>query len=523
VAADILERTQRDRLAPLNAEKGRCRVECEALLPDYKEEAHRVVRVDVKTRIRNRNLYLQGNRLVCEIDGVCTFNFIYLTSEEKEGGRLSSHLIQENFSHSFQVPSPSEELDPDQIPVLVEISAENVAHKMLGPRRISVRCDLILSMDAKYREPFSFYSPQENSDVKCRSQKVELPTPVCIHREDFSLTETLALPKAYLSIGEMVDLDAALYAQKAKAEEGGISFCGNVALHCSYISSEDGRIVSLFQPMEFQKRIGIPRVEENDQISITLCPNFLKGSVETNEEGENKNLTVELGYTAEIAVYRTETVSIVEDAFSTKHQLHCESEEVVLEEICGSFDLNSTLRERFPAEEVFLRTEHIRCNVEFKNSYLREQKIIVEGRMYYRFLGIRENGEAVNVEKERDFSCPVSLDSDWSLPKSDPCRIEITGGVKALDLDPDGMEYQLRLDLYGNVVLYRQRRIQTLRQIQKGEALQEREHGILYLYPENGEELWNLCKNRFLSPEKVCEENKISMEAPLPSVLRITV
>ena len=418
MAAEILERTLRERLFPLNAEKGRCRVECEALLPDYKEEAHRVVRVDVKTRVRNRNLYLQGNRLICDVDGVCTFNFLYLAPEGGEGERLSSYLIQENFSHSFQTPSPTENLDPDQIPVFVEISAENVVYKMLGPRKISVRCDLILSLEAKYGAPFSFYTPLESGDVKCRSQKVELNELVCVHREEFSLSETLSLPKAYLSMGELVDLDAALYAQKIKAEEGGVSFCGNAALHCSYISSEDGQIVSFFQPIEFPGRVGIPRVEENDWIQITLCPNFLKGAVEANEEGENKNLTVELGYTAEFAVYRKEEVQIVEDAFSTKNRLLCESEETVLEEICGVCDLNSTVRDRFPAEEVFLRTEHIRCSVEFKNSYFREQKIIVEGRMNYRFLGIRQNGEVVQVEKEREFACPVSLESEILLPQS---------------------------------------------------------------------------------------------------------
>jgi hypothetical protein len=245
--------------------------------------------------------------------------------------------------------------------------------------------------------------------------------------------------------------------------------------------------------------------------------------VEANEEGENKNLTVELGYTAEFAVYRKEEVQIVEDAFSTKNRLLCESEETVLEEICGVCDLNSTVRDRFPAEEVFLRTEHIRCSVEFKNSYFREQKIIVEGRMNYRFLGIRQNGEVVQVEKEREFACPVSLESEILLPQNDACRIEITGGVKALDLDPDGMEYQLRLELYGNVVLYRQRKIQALRQIQRGEEWEEREHGILYLYPESGEDLWSLCKNHSLAPEKVCAENKITADSPLPSVLRITV
>ena len=68
--AEAWKKGNRRYLAEIYAGEGRCRVESEALLPDYKEAAHRILRVDTKVRVNGKSLYAEGKNVVCEVEGV---------------------------------------------------------------------------------------------------------------------------------------------------------------------------------------------------------------------------------------------------------------------------------------------------------------------------------------------------------------------------------------------------------------------------------------------------------------------
>jgi hypothetical protein len=55
---------------------------------------------------------------------------------------------------------------------------------------------------------------------------------------------------------------------------------------------------------------------------------------------------------------------------------------------------------------------------------------------------------------------------------------------------------------------------------ERGDEAEKNSDSILYVFPEEGENLWNLAKRYHISPEKLKEENGVDGEK-LPGFLRI--
>ncbi len=501
--------------------EGRSRVESEVILPDYKEEASRIIRVDAKVQIQNKNTYIQGQSVICETEGVLSFDILYQSNRQGDMIVPSSFLAGENFSYRFQLPLPKEEFEPDSLLSFLEAEPEHISAKLLGPRKIAVRGDAVLALSLKCNRRFPYYSGQFPQDIQTKAGNLISAQLVSVHQEELSFTETIRLPKAYLPIGELCQMDATLFAQNVHCEDGGIAFMGQCALNGGYVAKEEDSFISFFQPIEFEKRVGIPTCEKTDYCQVCMTANLLKASTEVNEEGENKNILFEVGYTLEVYVYRNESLSVCLDAFSTKTKLQCEKTMQSAERLVGMSDFAVTVRDQIPLEEEPLRIEGIRSVAVFRDSYWEEGKIVLEGKLNFRYLAVNSEGHIQNRDGSYDFRCTLLPDGGIVLPEGEECRIEIAGGVKALDLEADGQQLRVRFDLCGNVTVFAMKRISCLSSVEQGEAYSDNKKGILFVYPEKDEELWDLCSRCRVSPEQVKKENGMEDDI-LPGLVRIT-
>ncbi len=516
---EMFEKEYKQKLSDLYSGEGRCRVESEVVLPDYKEEAQRIIRLDPCARVNSKNIYMKGQEIICEIEGVVSFNFLYRTSGEKEA--VSSFLSRENFSYSFKIPRPSEDVDPSEIASFVELTVEGESVKLQGPRKISARCDVSLFLDAKWNRSVCFLNKTEQQEIVTKCSEVKMARLCICHTEEMNFSETISLPKAYLPIQEVCEMDIDLFAQNIKAEDGGVTFTGFCDLHCGYTAEGEDTYISFYQPIEFEKRIGIPSITSENFCKVQMIPNFLKASTDINEDGEHKNILFEVSFTCEVTSFENQSCTLIDDAFSTDSELVLKREKESVEEILGMKDFAVTLKESVPyksGKKIF-RAEGIKTSVDFKDCYLEENKFVLEGKIFYRYLGIFETGEMENFEDSLDFRCQLSADG-IELPTGKECRIEVYGLSRSLDIDPDEDSLRLRFDLAGMLSVFCRHHISPVVSVEKGDAFEKRSDNILYVFPEEGETLWSLAKKYHISPDKIREENGLNEER-MPSFLRI--
>ncbi|MBR7166005.1 MAG: hypothetical protein IKD18_06975 [Clostridia bacterium] len=519
--AEALEREYRRYLGEFYAGEGRCRVEAETVLPDYKEAAHRILRVDTKTRVNSKNVYTQGRSVICEIEGVAVFHILYLSDRQKEKGIPSSYLTQENFSYTFKIPA-EENVDPEEVVAVVELKTENPSFKLMGPRKVSVRCDVVILLNAKCNHLFSYYSKDLPSDIQTKRREVNVSSLVAIYQKEMTFSETIALPESAMPIGEICEMDVDLFPKKIVADHGGIRFSGSCDVSCSYVTQGDESLVSFYQPIEFEKNLGLEACTADHVCQVVMTPNFLKATADINENGENKNIHFEIGCTAEVRLYTGETLEILEDAFSTEDHLELDVKPVCPEEIVLSSDFSIPLRASLEREEKLVRAEGIRSHVDFKNCYLEEGKIAVEGKIWVRYLGVREEGELIHLESNYDFKTHLPSEIGMLPENVRDCRIEICGGARGVDLDSAGETLEMRFEICGQVMLLCRRQIQAVCEIRRGERRKRKDRGILFYYPEKGEDLWSVCKQYAVSPRALKEENEMEGDQ-LPRTVHVTL
>lgn len=521
MAEEVFDRESRGKLWELYSGEGKSRVETEVILPDYKEEAHRIFRVDVKPRVNQKNVYTQGKQLICEIEGAAAFCILYQTDRRGDVGVPSSFSSQETFSYTFKIPLGEELVDTEELAVCSELAVENLSFRLMGPRKISLRCDVKTFLSVKHNETFLYYGPYLPENVHTKTGEMSVCRMVTSHQEELYFSETIALPDSYLPIGELCEMGAVLNAGRARAENGAVTFKGVCEITASYLSQSEESFISFSQPIEWEGRLSVPGAEEGTLCQVYLVPQFLKATTDVNERGENKNILFELGYTAQVLVFCNDSVVAVEDAFSSARLLSVKSDEMSLDHILKMCDFSAALKESIPfAEKELIRAEGISSAVEFRDSYLEDGKIKVEGKLSLRFLGIRENGEMQHFDETHDFKCFLTLEDQTPLPANENCRIELCGGVKGVDVVPEDGALGVRFEVYGSLAVFCRKKVSLVTELAEGEALPAEERGILYCYPEKGTSVWDFCKAYKTSPKIFCEENGIDGDF-LPEVVRI--
>lgn len=517
MAEETYHRLTKKKLAHLTATDATCRIESEIVLPDYKAEAERIVRAIPKAVIKNKNVYLRDRLLICEVEGSAGFHILYRTAE-KETEDVSSFLHSEPFSHTFQIPLASEEITAEDVLILVEGIPRTSFVKLQGPRKMSAKCEITLALNVKYNQELAMLLPEESEDMITKSEEVKLTRIHSQHTEEMSFSQTITLPGAYLPVHEICEMEAVLFSRNVRAEDGGVSFLGLCDLHCSYTAEGENIFISFFQPIEFERRIGIPELTHDHTCRVDLTPVALKASPEINEDGENKNILFELDFLCEVCVFETESLRMTRDVFSTKNRVLVERKTEQVQELLGSFDFSDTLKAQLASQNSALtRAEGICAGVEFRNSYLEEGKICLEGRIAFSYLGITENGEMKNYEDTYEFKSAVI--PSFSIPEGEECSIEVCGGVRGVDVEPEEEKLRLRLDLCGSICVYVTHRPELVCNLELGEEYGHKRGEILFVYPHKGEDLWSLAKEYHVSPERVKAQNHLVGEE-LPTYLK---
>lgn len=522
MAAEMFERERCRFLCEIYTGQGRCRVESEAILPDYKEEALRILCVDTRCRVNSKNIYLQGQNLICEVEGVAAFHVLYLAESQKENQIPSAFLTQENFSYTFKIPS-AEQIDPEQVAAAVEVNVENNSVKLLGPRKIAMRSDVIISLNVKSNCDFDYYANRLPEDVQTKENEVKLASLCAVHQEEVSFSETIVLPKAYLPIGEICQMQVELFDQRVICEDGLVRIIGNCDIQCSYVSQEEESFISFYQPIEFEKNIKVDSCRKDQICEVIFTPNFLKATADINEEGENKNILFEVGCTAELRLYENTHVLVVEDAFSTRSHLDLETVERTCEEIFAASHFSVPMRGEISLqEEKLLRAEGIRTIVELKNSYPEDGKIAIEGKTIFRYLAIKVTGEMMHLEHSHEFKVSVLPEAGGIPENIEDCRIEISANARGVDLDLSQDKLSVRYDLCGFMMLFCRKRFLCVSSLARGEVRASEKSGMIFYYPQSGEDLWSVCKKFSVSPDKLCRENHLDSQS-LPKMIHLRV
>ena len=497
--------------------KAQCRVENEWILPDYKEAAQRLIRVDVDPRVTAENLFVKGQEYVCEVEGAAFIQALYLPEGDGWEESVASFSSKESFFYTFHVPFPGTAVpDPAEVVILCEAAAENVNVRLLGPRRIAARCDVALTLDLEGNREITCFSGAVPEDAEIRDAQGDTTILAAVIRRDMELRETLTLPPSYLPIREMTDISFSLFADRVKTTDGSVDFTGHLVLNASYAPEGETGVISFCQPLEFEKSVGSGDAMEGDLCEVTLTPVNIQTAVEMSEGGENKNLSLEVDYTAEIRLYRRKNFRYLTDLYSVKNEMELSIGREKVRSLIAVRDFTRDLRLELPLRHApFRRAEDVRAEIEFRDTVREGKQLYALAQLRIKYLALGENGAFFAAEDNGEVKLELPVGAE--LPEEDGV-VEITGGVSdALVLLREDV-VEARFGVYGRVTLARETVLDCVTGIERGEALPPVTPGLLFYYPDETETLWDVCKKHHV---RVSEVRRDATGEGTPEVVRM--
>jgi len=143
------------------------------------------------------------------------------------------------------------------------------------------------------------------------------------HRVDrFQVKDQITLPSSKPNLLEVLQATAGVSSRDVRLSGGRVNLSGELMLTTLYRGdTEDSLIELLESEVPFNGPIDIPGAREDMLADVTLQVLDQHIAIRPDEDGEDRVLDVEVSIGVEIKVYSTETLSVLEDAYSINQQL----------------------------------------------------------------------------------------------------------------------------------------------------------------------------------------------------------
>lgn len=480
----------------------------ELSLPDYLPDVSRLLRTSAD--IGAENGYVSGNSL--EYDGEINYTVIYATSD----GRIKSVSLSSDFDGSLPLPETVGEFD-----VMPKMRIDGVTCRLQNPRRLSVRAKLNIGGDMFTSVCVSptvsgKLTAEEAANIQRRTYDGESFCRVCVRDENIPVSEDIELDGQDASIGEIVSLSLLPYVYEVRAENGKISYRGDVTAELLYLAAAADET----KPAEYfsvRKKIPIAGSVEADGVTdaFTACGDATVTGVEfrpqANATGENRVAEVDFTYTAHLCAYSNRKVQTVADMYSTDYQ--CEN--VINEyEMCrvlraGAFnftsDGTSPLDEKdrvVPvAESASVTVEKIEKN---------GTKAVFTGKTDVSVILAGGDGSYVGRQFEYPFRAETEIGKSRGELECDavPSVVGITARV-------DGGEIKCDVEVGISYAAFEKEKIKAVAEcavMNDRPVRRATPASIVICYPSEGDDLWSISKRYGSTEAEIMKANALTSE-----------
>lgn len=307
------------------------------------------------------------------------------------------------------------------------------------------------------------------------------------HRVDrFQVKDQVILPQAKPNLREVLQVTAGISGRDIRIGEGRVNLSGELMLTTLYRGdAEDSLIEFLESEIPFNGPIDVSGAKDSMLADVNLQVLDQHITIRPDEDGEDRILEIEVSVGVEMKVYSTETVTILEDAYSINQQLSFAKTTVRYPHlIC----LN---RNQTPVKEVvtlgesapdMLQIFRVKGHVHVDDVRVLEDKIVVEGAIntdilyvaesdatplagYRTVLPYRQTIEAKGAAPGMTVNLDAAIDHtsfNMLTPRETEVRLSLTfnttvikeeetdiiGDIEINDIDPETLLNQASMTVY---------------------------------------------------------------------------
>lgn len=327
-------------LQQLSDQEQQTQIDLESVVPDTRDDIGRVVTAQANVFLKSKDVTSRG----MTVGGELEIAVLYIT---EDGKSLSVLRNGQGFSMDFELPEHEDELI-----TLARLQLKAVETRLINPRKLSVSAEIVgkLQSFAQQQMPVEYRCPAENgSAVHLLTEQRQTSVVNAVCEKSFSINEQFPFPDSSVSTAGLLCQRVHFQIGEKQLIGTRLLVKGTMELTACCLSESSNLPVTATFSTPFSQLVELGK-EQMDGCEASIQLNSAYYTV-TDTVGAGKVLDCEIHAVIQIQTRCTETVMLVNDAYSNRYPMEIEQSELSLWEMPTAITVPISIEERVELPE----------------------------------------------------------------------------------------------------------------------------------------------------------------------------
>lgn len=474
-------------------------VEADLLLPDYCPDIQRVLHCSVDCLVQN----IHGEQQSIRIEGELRIHVLYVG----DNGALRAAEQKQSFVRTLDSKLPLQQ-------PLCEVSCrcDYLNCRAVSNRRLEVRGALTLSIRALNCTPLELVSQCEGLGIQLKSSTLSLDRCLSHREHNFSVREELDLGEKQ-PIAQVLSTHVSALLSDHKVISDRVVAKGELQVQILYLplsADEQEAPQELKYCLPFSQILPKENGAEDSDCCISCQVSGWDIQAKSDLDGEMKRLDVEVELRAVVSVHQKQTLSFVQDCYSTLHPVEQEEKQLSFFNFIRSLQEEQSLRKSLPLNSAVSTVLAAWVRVKESQSRQKDQCLQLTAVLGCYALVLDGEGQPQIYEDSIPVEQCVSLNEQqqgelfglqWL-----PTQVEAV-------LNQGQLDFRCCVHISG--CLYRLERQKGISHLQVDESSCLKQAGdctVALYYAEAGESVWEIAKKHQSAFGEILRENGLEQD-----------
>lgn len=474
-------------------------------LPDYKPDLTKVIREQGKLVFDE--IRVSGGHVL--LKGVLKFHILYRTDlERKKINQLSGEIP---FQESISVDGAEESHQ-----VRAEAVIEDISVSVINSRKLGIRSLIEFHAVVETPEEEALLTEIAGEDT-CELEKENLTVAELVTQKK----DTLRIRQEVVLSSNKPNLDEILWSAVelrnigSHLKDGEIELSGEALIYVLYAGAGEEEHLQCFETtVPIRGMVDCPECHAEQIYDIRVCLAQADMEIRPDEDGEDRNLLLEMVLNLEIFLWQEESITTISDIYALDRQLTPAFEETSLEQLLVKNEAKCRIADKITLDrdkEDILQICASEESMQIERTTMTEHGVLAEGTLTVEILYLTSD-DAMPVNSEKAYLAFEQLIE--TPPVQEPLRIQISGVMdQVTTLLSDSRTIEVKAVMSLNLLAFEQQQKQIITDVAEAEldlaALQKRPGIVGYIVRE-GDRLFRIAKENHTTVENLMETNRLA-------------
>ena len=411
--------------------------------------------------------------------------------------------------------------------VSVHCDIEHIDFSLLNDRKINTKAIVSFSVQANCMKEVGLASDITGMDcVQMRKKNYSISNCIDTIREKCALSETVTIPGIKPSMQELLRTDTAILGKSTKIIDGNLIVKGELAVTTMYLASDESSSIQYMEstlPFSITAEVFVP---ETASLDTTISLDFVQITAAEDSDGELRCLQISADISVTALFYENKEIAVLDDAYCLDRDLKLSRETFFTSTFLGDLQNQFVVKEIVKKSDYapdMLEIMHVSCKAGKPESYVENNRIVVEGYVKCTFLYLSED------------DCPVASFSKeipykYVFDKKDVPEdvvIVVKADVEHINFSlVSNEEAELRIVICASASLSCRSEIPVIGKVVdaplSADNMASRPSMVLY-FVRPGDSLWSIAKKYMTTCNILCAFNELDEKSVLMPGMQLVI